>query len=1011
MKQTTIRFFVTSIVVGLYGVSRRVAMTFFLVMSSIVTVWATTETLGDYDFTIESDADGNYYKVDSKEALIALANYVNAGNDASEMRFKQTVDIDMEGVNFTPIGNYLDLKTNVFRGTYDGDAYFIKNISHSITGQNTYSGFIGRLEGIVKNVNLKDCCFAGFCVGGIAGGLGKGSVIQNCNVLGGKITGTDDNPVGSSGSAIGGIVGKNYKQKAVENCFTTTTFGGAARWKGSVVGQSSGESSSIANCFYTNAIDGANNNKGTQITGGFIVLNDGITISDGVWRTIGKTAENTYYFGKSDGIITLSHVNHDGYTFAGYTSSDVTFSGGIFTMPAKDVTINANYQRLPYVVVNVKGGGMVTFGDKTAKDGNPIDILTEKNASVTLILESENGNAVRSIEYGYTKSDGTNVDGFRLPISGMTAILMVPTDLKDGTGVNLTVTFVSALVGGADEASAVALTDATVTDLAGGWYKVESNVTFNHTLNLLANTYLTIADGKTMTISTASGKGIDSEYTLTVGGKGALSVTTTDKYMSAIRIGNYIQTGAMVTANGYIGIHCCDNFKGFTNDFTFCDGQLLVGDINTGSNGIQADNNITINGGIITSIGDDTNAVHVGSGSVFSMTGGMIKGATNGVDLDDGATFTMSGGSITDNRTGVKVNSASVTFTVSGNVNVMGNTEKDVNLYYDGSKFNPIKIGGELASTARIGINIDEDVANIITGDVIKVFTSELSGRGKKSNFVLNGRDEHVLAISECGEVSIAADTWIYNMLCDDNADNSIDIANHNGETVNVTLNGRTLYKDGKWNTLCLPFSLTAEQIAAHADFAGASLMELDTDGKNGFDTTDGTLWLTFKKATAIVAGVPYLVKWDAMGDNLTSPMFNNVIIDATASTMVSDADDGLQEVQMVGCYSPMPVLADDKSILFLGEANMLYCSTVDRNIRPFRTYFSVPYIKENVGIKARAFTLNFDGEKATGILEVSADFGERKNHAWYSLDGVRLSGKPTLRGIYINKGKKIIIK
>ena len=57
-----------------------------------------------------------------------------------------------------------------------------------------------------------------------------------------------------------------------------------------------------------------------------------------------------------------------------------------------------------------------------------------------------------------------------------------------------------------------------------------------------------------------------------------------------------------------------------------------------------------------------------------------------------------------------------------------------------------------------------------------------------------------------------------------------------------VTLSGRTLYKDGKWNTLCLPFNFSAEQIAAHADFAGAKLMELNTDGKNGFDTTDGKL-------------------------------------------------------------------------------------------------------------------------------------------------------------------------
>ena len=138
--------------------------------------------------------------------------------------------------------------------------------------------------------------------------------------------------------------------------------------------------------------------------------------------------------------------------------------------------------------------------------------------------------------------------------------------------------FAAALVGGADEASAVALTDATVTDLAGGWYKVESDITFDHTLNLLGDAHLTIADGATMTVSSATAKGIDSDYTLTIDGAGALSVTASGSYPIAVRVGSYVQTGATVTANGYIGIRCMDNFDEFnvTNDFTFSGGQLTA---------------------------------------------------------------------------------------------------------------------------------------------------------------------------------------------------------------------------------------------------------------------------------------------------------------------------------------------------------------------------------------------------------------------------------------------------
>ena len=235
-----------------------------------------------------------------------------------------------------------------------------------------------------------------------------------------------------------------------------------------------------------------------------------------------------------------------------------------------------------------------------------------------------------------------------------------------------------------------------------------------------------------------------------------------------------------------------------------------------------------------------------------------------------------------------------------------------------------------------------------------------------------------------------------------------------------MTLSDRTLYKDGNWNTLCLPFSLSAAQIAANANFAGATLMTMDVTEKNGFDVEDGTLYLWFKTATEIEAGVPYLVKWEKAMDyegneanyDISNPVFEGVTISNSTAQTVESETTGLETVQMVGTYSPVSVIADDKSILFLGDANTLYYSTVDRQIRSCRAYFSVPYIKGNAGAaKARAFVLNFDGEEATGILEVSADFDEKKDDTWYSLDGVRLNGKPTQRGLYINNGKKTLIK
>ena len=44
-------------------------------------------------------------------------------------------------------------------------------------------------------------------------------------------------------------------------------------------------------------------------------------------------------------------------------------------------------------------------------------------------------------------------------------------------------------------------------------------------------------------------------------------------------------------------------------------------------------------------------------------------------------------------------------------------------------------------------------------------------------------------------------------------------------------------------------------------------------------------------------------------------------------------------------------------------------------------------------------------------IGEIDLETGEFDFSGWYTLDGVKLSGKPTAKGIYINNGKKIVIK
>lgn len=88
-------------------------------------------------------------------------------------------------------------------------------------------------------------------------------------------------------------------------------------------------------------------------------------------------------------------------------------------------------------------------------------------------------------------------------------------------------------------------------------------------------------------------------------------------------------------------------------------------------------------------------------------------------------------------------------------------------------------------------------------------------------------------------------------------------------------LAGSTLYCDGNWQTLCLPFSLANLN---GTPLEGFTVMELDTVAayNNHVTGIDGeTLYLNFKPATSIEAGKPYIVKkLEAPVDDSTTPIY-----------------------------------------------------------------------------------------------------------------------------------------
>jgi len=119
-------------------------------------------------------------------------------------------------------------------------------------------------------------------------------------------------------------------------------------------------------------------------------------------------------------------------------------------------------------------------------------------------------------------------------------------------------------------------------------------------------------------------------------------------------------------------------------------------------------------------------------------------------------------------------------------------------------------------------------------------------------------------------------------------------------------------------------------------------------------------------------------------------------------------SDDG--KITFQGTYAPLSYSSEDKSILFLGAGNTLYYPMSGAKIGAQRAYFKLNGVDAGV----REFRLNFgDGDEETGISSLTPDpspKGEGSDY-WYTIDGVRLSGKPTKAGLYINGGRKVAIK
>ena len=204
-----------------------------------------------------------------------------------------------------------------------------------------------------------------------------------------------------------------------------------------------------------------------------------------------------------------------------------------------------------------------------------------------------------------------------------------------------------------------------------------------------------------------------------------------------------------------------------------------------------------------------------------------------------------------------------------------------------------------------------------------------------------------------------------------------------------------------------MPFALDEAQIETMLDSPEA-IMTLST---TEYDAETSTLTLNFVDATSIEAGKPYIIKWEP-SDNpesseIKNPTFSGVTLSNTMETVLTEY------AEFIGITSPVTLTAGNRDVLYLGANNTLYSPSVNKIVKSCYAYFEL-----KGGIKAgdkvngvRFFRLNIGDGEATSISKLDACSDEGEDGNWYAIDGRRMNGKPTAKGLYINKGHKLFIK
>ena len=311
-------------------------------------------------FAATLGTEQNPYEISTATQLKAINNNLSAC-------YKLTANIDLNGEDFTPLGN---AESGTFSGIFDGNGFTISNLN-VFSGK--FAGLFGCNEGTIKNVKLSGIYVYGTrYIGGVVGQNTTLGSVFNCSVSSGDIEADD----GINEIYAGGIIG--YNEGFVEG-----TFSNNANLKinnessSAVAGGIIGKNNSVYSVNITDSTNTGNiSASGSKNTycGGLVGINTSAVEITNSTNTGNVSYSYSYsrrsrsysggFVGYNSGDLTITDCTNSGNVLSSYDYP--SFSGGFVGYNSGDLTITNSTNTGNVSSPGTGSGGFVGYNDNGA---------------------------------------------------------------------------------------------------------------------------------------------------------------------------------------------------------------------------------------------------------------------------------------------------------------------------------------------------------------------------------------------------------------------------------------------------------------------------------------------------------------------------------------------------------------------------------------------------------------------------------------------------------------------